>query len=132
MDHRAIDAAGNTPIDMSEENTKKQIKYKYVIPDNLKDCYVNGVWGSVNAKGELHMIMFSERLPAPTLVVHDIDDNKVLSEPSKVEVGGDILRLAQASVVMDIRTAVTLHEWLGERIKSYVKMSGIKNDSTDD
>ncbi len=100
----------------SDCQEKNEITIKYVIPNDLKDCYVNGVWGMVSPKGEINMHLYSERLPIPNTETISFIDGNLGTVPVDTKAGGDVIRLVQSSIVMDIPTAIALQKWLGERI----------------
>jgi len=115
-----------------DDQQKKELTFKYVIPDNLKDCYVNGVWGMVSPKGEINMHLYSERLPIPNSETHEIVKGDINPVPISRNTGGDIVRLIQSSVVMDMQTAIALHRWLGERIDYFFKTKEAENENKND
>lgn len=95
----------------------KTITFKYVYPEDLRDLYVNGVYGGVTPRNEIFAHLYSERLPIPKKVTHNIlDDNKIGTIESS-EKGGDVVRFIQTSIVMDKDTAIALRDWLNDRIK---------------
>lgn len=102
-----------------ENDGKQQIKIKYVIPDNMHDCYVNGAYGGISQRGEIHIHFYSERVPIPKSVTYTIDEqNKTLVQNGEAyDFGGDVLRLIQSSIVMDINTAISIRDWLDDKIK---------------
>ncbi|MGV8057871.1 MAG: hypothetical protein AB2L12_07620 [Smithellaceae bacterium] len=98
------------------DDKKHKITFKYVHPDNLRDLYANGIYGGVTPRGELYIHFYSERHPIPKKATHKIDDHGVLSTDGDVEIGGDVVRLVQSSVILDIGTAIALKDWLIEQI----------------
>lgn len=96
---------------------KKTFTFKYIIPDDLRDYYINGAYGGVTPRNEISMHLFSERTPIPLSLTHTINKNDTLSKESKPEYGADVIRLVQSSVVMDVSTAIAIREWLDKKIK---------------
>ena len=68
--------------------------------------------------------MYCERGPIPTSITHPIEKNGqiLLDKEISREVGGDAVRLVQASVIMDVATAVAIRDWLDGRIKFIEKL----------
>ena len=91
--------------------------FKYVIPDGLKDLYVNGVHGGITPYGKIMMHLYSERQPLPKSVSHPVIDHVIDMQDGQVEVGGNAVRLIQASVCMDIKTAISIRDWLTRRVE---------------
>ena len=70
---------------MPKPKISNKLKFKYVIPENLPDCYINGVFGGVTPRGEIHAHFFSERNPIPkeALVEFEEKDGSVKSISEK-------------------------------------------------
>ena len=101
---------------METREKAREIKIKYVIPDDLRDLTVSGFWGGITPSAHIHMHAFSERQPLPNKEKLQINQDGEMIEQPDIEAGGDIIRLVQASLVMDYATAVQLREWLDEKI----------------
>jgi len=95
-----------------------KITFKYIYPEDLRDLYVNGLFGGVTPRKEIYAHFYSERHPIPKTVVHDINKkNGTLGPQIDVDQGGDIVRFIQASIVMDLKTAISFRNWLDGRIE---------------
>lgn len=105
---------------MEQKPTK--ITFKYVYPDDLRDLYVNGLYGGVTPRKEIYAHFYSERHPIPKTITHDVKEDGTLGPEVNQEKGGDVVRFIQASVVMDLDTAISFQKWLSERIE-YIKAS---------
>jgi hypothetical protein len=91
--------------------------FKFIIPENLQDCYVNGAYGGVTPRDEISMHMYSERLPIPITTAHKIQNDGTLSKEMIETKGANVIRLVQSSVIMDVNTAIAIRDWLDEKIK---------------
>ncbi|MDO9529873.1 MAG: hypothetical protein Q7J27_12065 [Syntrophales bacterium] len=97
---------------------KKEVTFRYVYPNDLRDYYVNGAWGGATPRKEIYMHLYSERHPIPKTVTHEITDDGALGDQVKpAETGGDVVRLIQTSVIMDVDTAIRIRDWLDKFIK---------------
>ncbi len=112
------------------DNKKKQakFKFKYVIPDHLQDCYVNGAWGGVTPRGEIHMHLYSERHPIPLEITHNVKKNGTLGKSREVVMGGDVVRLVQSSMVFDLKTAIAIRDWLSKMIEAFEEQEKDKKE----
>jgi hypothetical protein len=97
--------------------TKKEFTFKYVIPDHIQDCYVNGAFGGVTPRNEISMHLFCERHPIPKNIKYKVKADGTLSDEISTEKGGDVVRIIQSSVIMDENTAMAIRDWLNDRIK---------------
>jgi hypothetical protein len=99
---------------MAEKPTK--ITFKYVHPEDLRDLYANGIFGGLTPRNELYIHFYSERHPIPKTATHRIDDKGMLSKDGDMELGGDVVRLVQSSIIIDEGTAIALRDWLNDRL----------------
>jgi len=98
---------------MADKKPKKaKFKFKYIIPDHIKDCYVNGAWGGITPRGEIHMHPYSERHPIPMEHIYDIGKKGSMAEPGKTIKGADAVRVVQSSLIFDVQTAINIRNWL--------------------
>jgi len=97
---------------------KKKFTFKYVIPEHLRDCYVNGAWGGVTPRKEIHLHLYSERLPIPKEIIYDINKDGTIGKKEAQIKGGDMVRLIQSSVIMDVGAAVAIRDWLNRMIEA--------------
>ena len=93
-----------------------KITFKYVCPEDLRDLHVNGLFGGVTPRDEIYIHFYSERHPIPKRATHKLDEEGVPSKEAEMEVGGDVVRLVQASITLDISTAIAMRDWLNEKI----------------
>ena len=107
---------------MGEENRK--ITFKYVYPEDLRDLYVNGIFGGVTPRKEIYAHLYSERHPIPKKVVHRVEKDGTLGPEEEIEKGGDVVRFVQASIIMDLPTAVAFRDWINGRIKYLETIKG--------
>lgn len=101
-----------------KKTSKKKVKFKYVIPDHIKDCHVSGAWGGLLNNGMLHLHLFNERPPIPNHITVEVNEDGSTSEIDK-DTGGDVVRLIQASVIMDMTTANALRDWIDRMINNF-------------
>lgn len=93
-----------------------QLVFKYVCPEDLRDLYVNGLYGGVTPRDEIYIHFYSERHPIPKKATHTLDKKGMVGKVGNMELGGDVVRLIQSSISMDVSTAVAFRDWLNERI----------------
>lgn len=105
----------------------KELKFKYYFPDDYKPVYTNGVWGGITPRGEIEIHFLYDRKPLPLYSTHELTKEKGLSGvPTKLEIGDFILRFVQTGVVMDLTSAESLYEWLGEKLKDLRGAADVK------
>lgn len=109
---------------MSKKKPPKRLKFKYVIPDHVKDCHVTGAWGGISKRGDIHLHFFNERPAIPNHIIVEVSDNDKIIQEVEKEAGGDFIRLIQASIVMDIPTAISIRNWMDNMIKTFEERFG--------
>ena len=97
---------------------REHFTFRYVYPDDLRDLYVNGAWGGLTPRKEVNIHFFSERQPIPKAITHAVNDDNTLGEIVDKKLGGNAVRLIQASLVMNLETAISVRDWLNRMIKN--------------
>lgn len=71
--------------------------------------------------GRLHLAVYSERLPIPKELVVEVKPD---GEEMPIErIGKDgVIRSVEAVLHFDIATAVSLHQWLNDKIEAFQKV----------
>jgi hypothetical protein len=107
---------------------KQNIKFKYIFEDDYNPKYVNGAQGGINPKGEIIINFYVERAALPKSVTHSLEDNKLsrdtVTEPEDLK--DSLVRYVQNGIILDIRSAKEIYNWLGRHIDEYENM--IQND----
>ena len=98
-------------------DNKDKITFKYVYPEDLRDLYVNGLFGGVTPRKEIYAHLYSERHPIPKKIVHSVEKDGTLGPEEEIEKGGDVARFVQTSIIMDLKTAISFRDWLNGRIE---------------
>ena len=105
----------------NEPKTPENIELQYLKTSNYRTYYVSGVFGGGTPNGNIYMELFVERAPTPKIVVHKLGKNGSLGEEIKREGKTGIIREVEAGLVMDLKTASLLKEWLSEKIEQIEK-----------
>ena len=100
---------------MPKKTPKKEITFHYLKTSNYKTIHVDGVYGGLAGTGLLNMQPFVERLPIPSEETISFGDAKPSERKGKV----GVIREIEANLVMDYKTMVVIHRWLGEKIDQF-------------
>lgn len=101
-----------------EDERPDKLKIKYIIPDHIQDCFVTGAYGGINQKGLLQIHLYNERPAIPKSAEIILNDKGKLDE-IRHKFGGDLIRIIQASLVMDVQVAKGIYRWLGKHIEDF-------------
>lgn len=78
---------------------------------------VDGIWGGITHNGGVHMAVFSQHHPIPESVTHEVDPSGMIGrEKARAKVEG-LVRTIEAHLILTKDTAVSIRDWLDDRIK---------------
>lgn len=102
---------------MSDE---RQIKFRYVFPENYNPTYCNGAFGGISTHGEIVANFFLERMPIPNSMTNQVNPDGSLGgivavDPNDYE--ETVIRYVSTGVVLSEDNAKAIYEWLGEQIQ---------------
>jgi|SRR5699024_259148 len=98
----------------------KDVHFKYKFPSDYNPDYVNGAYGGVSPNGEIVVNFYFERIPIPYEETVDLD-TEAIKRTLPENHSENVIRYVPSGVVMNIDTAKSFHQWLGEHIKSLEK-----------
>lgn len=101
----------------SSEKSKQEIEFHYLRTNNYRSYHVDGVYGGVTPKGNIYMELFLERGPTPRNVIHELKDDGSLGKELTKQSKSGLIREVEAGIVVDLRTAEALRNWLSEKIE---------------
>lgn len=81
---------------------------------------VDGAWGGVTHRGDIHMGLFSEYPPLPETVKYVIRSDKLAEEVGR-KVKSGIVREIEVEAVMSVSTAIAMRDWLSLKIEEAQK-----------
>ena len=102
---------------MSEQ---KQIKFKYVFPEDYNPTYANGAAGGISAHGEIIVNFFLERTPLPKDVTNLVNPDGTLGGIINVNpenLDELVIRYVATGIVLNEDSAKAIYTWLGEQIQ---------------
>lgn len=94
-----------------------ELKGKYVVRNNVDAKYVNGVFGGSGISDEIIIHFYYESFTLPEEFIINIKNDEV--DDTNVPNDIKLVRDVNSSVMMSLKTAKELYEWLGNRIKQF-------------
>ena len=113
----------------------KEIAFDYIKSNFFRVVSVDGAFGGLSPSGkEINMAIFSERRPIPKKTVHALNPDGVLGAENKERREGRtaIIREIEVDLVLDLETAIRVHEWLQRKIEEFAKATGVSLQITKD
>lgn len=108
---------------MAELNT---IKFKYIFSKDYNPKYINGAYGGITGKGEIAVHFYLERPALPNSQTHNLTKDGKLSDNPEFEPADlmkSMIRFVDTGIVMDLRTAKDIAQWLDDKIKMLEKLA---------
>lgn len=110
----------------AKESGPAEISFEFIKSAFFRVISVEGAFGGLSPTGRsIHMAIFSERRPIPRKTVHPLMDDGSLGEELKDrrESRESFVREIEADLVLDLPTAIGVHQWLGNKIQELAKIS---------
>lgn len=108
----------------------KEIAYDFIKSNSFRVIHGDGAFGGLTPAGNIHMGIFSERMPFPQKIVHSLEalpDGKQKLGPEilgRREGRQAVIRELEVGVVLNVAQAIVLRKWLDDRIKQYQQLIG--------
>ena len=102
---------------MSEE---RQIKFKYVFPENYNPIYCNGAFGGISTHGEIVVNFFLERMTIPNAMTNVVNPDGSLGGVVSVDpedLNETVIRHVSTGIVLSEESAKAVYTWLGNQIQ---------------
>jgi hypothetical protein len=103
----------------------KKITYEYRHANDYRPEVVNGIWGGLSPRGLIEMNFFTEHKDLPIRTTHSLsEDGKLEGTAETRDPSVDVLiRVFKQGIVVDLSTAESIYNWLGEKIKVLKKVT---------
>ena len=95
------------------------IDFHFIKSPHFRVIHADGVWGGATPSRNIAISIFSERLPIPRVIKHQIDDDNRLGAEIEAErnTKTGVVREVEAELIMNKATATALVEWLNKYIE---------------
>ncbi len=101
------------------EDQPRTIQFHFIKSNSYRVVHADGAYGGITPRQGIFVTFYSERLPIPTSLVHEIDSSGRLGPEirEKRESRDGVVREAEVGVSMDLEMAKSLLNWLREKIE---------------
>lgn len=107
----------------AETEIPPNVLFHYIKSNQFRVIHADGAYGGISPRGYIHFALYNERTAIPRTTSLDLVSSKagVGTYGNEVRVDGrdGYVREIEIDVMMDIRAAKNLHEWLDEKIKEW-------------
>lgn len=106
----------------------KEIAFGYRHAIDYRPEVITGIWGGPNLRGMIEMNFFTEHRGLPINSTHLVsEDGKLEGQAQSKEPKSDVfIRVFKQGIVVDLATAQSIYDWLGEKIELIKKANTVK------
>ncbi len=96
----------------------KKVRFNFIKSNYFRVVHMDGAHGGVTPHGQIFVSVYNERAPIPQATLHVVDSAGTLGKEAREEriVKEGLVREVEVGMIMDLATAESLHQWLGEKI----------------
>lgn len=95
----------------------KQLTFRYLKDPGYRLVPINGVWGGITPRGEIHMELFHESQAPPEVVVRSLTPKGGLGEEVDHQPPREISRTILVGVMLTEESAESMANWLHARVR---------------
>lgn len=106
-----------------QEKIPEEIEVHYLKTSNYRTYHVDGAFGGLTPSGMLYMELFVQRAPTPKKIIYKLSEDGSLGDELGREGKIGIIREVESGLVMDVRAAESLVEWLSRKIEEAKKLA---------
>ena len=104
------------------EKIPTELEFHYLKTNNYRTFHVDGAFGGLTPKGDIYMTTFVERAVTPQKVLLKLNQDGTLGEELRREGKEGIIREIEAGLILDIKTAEVIRDWLANKIDEAKKL----------
>lgn len=106
-------------VEESKSDEPKTVKFHYLKSALFRVIHADGAFGGVTPSLDIFMGIYSQRPALPDITTHEITPNGMVGQELTEEriAKQGIVREMEAGVVLDLKSATAMREWLDEKIK---------------
>lgn len=104
--------------DRTQPARANRMEAQFVRSNFYRVVHADGAWGGLTPHGQIRMAIYSEAQQFPQSVTYDISSGRA-EEVGRTPTGlgpNKLIRELEVDVVLDLRVARSLHDWLGGKI----------------
>lgn len=100
----------------------KQISVHYIKTSSYRTYYIDGIFGGLTPSGKIYAELFLQRQVTPQIVEQKLKSNGELGEIIQRIGKQGIVREIESGIIMDVKTAEIIRDWLDTKISDFKKL----------
>ncbi len=98
-----------------QPDDQHEVVIKYYKSNFFRVIHADGAWGGLSARGDIHISFYNERAAIPDISRFVISGGEII-KPEEFQSISKVVREVEVDVVVDLGTAMSLRDWLNDRI----------------
>lgn len=114
----------NGSLSPEKEASPDRVEFRYLKGNSFRVIHVDGAWGGVTPRGDIHLVLYNERPSIPDSVFNAITDEGYIGNeiPGAAKVAAGMVREVEVDAIMSLPTAKVLLQWLTHKINFLEKV----------
>jgi len=113
-----------------EKPRPTEMDFHYVKISSYRVHHVDGIFGGLTPRRNIHAEIFVERKPTPTRIRFAVEESGELGDEIEREGKNGFVREIECGLVMDIHTAKSFRDWLDSKIQELEKIFPEEDDES--
>ncbi|MGB7281488.1 MAG: hypothetical protein WBE13_04425 [Candidatus Acidiferrum sp.] len=115
-----------SPLD--NDKLPASISFHWIKSQFFRVIHADGAFGGLTPQGDIFLSVFNERAPLPDVTVQAVENGQLGPEITEKRVGKEgIIRELEVGLVMDLRVAKSVRDWLQQRIEVLEQLQQSQN-----
>ena len=120
--------------DNPSKTRPSSVEFQFVKSPFFRVIHVDGIFGGITVRNNIHIGVFNERNPIPDSLIHEITpEGRIGNEISREPAPSDrIIRELEADIIISRDTAVAIRNWLDDKIKELERVEELLSNRDPD
>ena len=105
-----------------------EVTINYIKTQNYRSFHVDGIFGGITPAGNIYVEPFTERSVTPRKIRHKVANNGALGEEIEREGLEGIIRQIECGLVLTLDAAISLRNWLDDKIEDTRKIQAANKE----
>ncbi len=106
-----------------QPSEQHEVVFTYLKSNLFRVIHADGAWGGLSARGDIHISFYNERAAIPdTSKIVVSEKTGAIVKPEEFQSSSKFVREVEADVIVDLGTAISLRDWLNNKISALEKL----------
>jgi hypothetical protein len=100
--------------DINNDNGERTVTFDYIKSNFFRVIYADGVMGNINAKDNVHLVLWNERGPIPRQEVYELTSEGTIGDEIDSVTRDGMVREVEVDIILTRDSASSLRDLLDE------------------